>query len=167
MDWLPNINNNEDKTWIPRVPSCFLNALFTNQLIQIVLPGTQKRCYTYIDDAVEGILSVVNNWDKCRGEILNIGNPKNEVTIELLAGIMCSKWNELTGRSPKNIVYISGENLYGIGYEDSERRLFSNQKMKLLTGWEANITIEETIGKTVSKAIEVYKNYEGSCIRSS
>tara|TARA_R100001244_G_scaffold7447_1_gene9594 strand:+ start:61 stop:441 length:381 start_codon:yes stop_codon:yes gene_type:complete len=122
----------------------------------IVRPGTQKRCYTYIDDAVQGIISIVNNWSKCRGEIINVGNPNNETTIDQLAHLMGNSWLELTGEVAKVPIYVDGVDLYGKGYEDSERRLFSDEKMKRLTGWEAKIDLDTTIDMTVKAAKEEY-----------
>lgn len=159
LDWLPDIDNaiSVDKTWIPRVPSCFLNSLLTGKPMTIVNPGTQQRCYTHIDDAVNGIVSIYDNWSKCKGQILNIGNPNNETTINYLAEKMNYEWKTITGLDTIDPVYIDGVDLYGEGYEDSERRLFSNKKMKELTGWEAQIGLDETIHRTVKDAIEVYR----------
>jgi UDP-apiose/xylose synthase len=158
LDWLPDIHKDvsTERPWIPRVPSCFLNALLSSKPMTIVRPGSQKRCYTYIDDAAQGIISIVDNWSKCRGEILNIGNPNNETTIDGLAYLMSKSWLELTGEEPKSPIYVDGVDLYGKGYEDSERRLFSDEKMKRLTGWEAQIDLDTTIDITVKAAKEEY-----------
>lgn len=158
IDWLPDIDKaiSQYKTWIPRVPSCFLNALLTNQKLQIVNPGTQQRCYTHIDDAINGLLAIEDNWNTCKGEIINLGNPKNEISIEGLAGKMQSIYFEITNKSPKGVSYIDGEKLYGKGYEDSERRLFSDDKMKKLTGWKAAMNLEQTLRSTIKDAIDAF-----------
>jgi UDP-apiose/xylose synthase len=167
IDWLPDIHDaiSKDKTWIPRVPACFLNSLFMKKPMTIVNPGTQSRCYTHIDDAVLGILSVVDNWDKCSGEIINIGNPDNEINIETLAKKMSTEWKSQMGERAKRPKHIDGTKFYGKGYEDSNRRLFSDAKMRKLTGWKASMGINETIRTTVKDAIEVFKSHEDNSIR--
>jgi len=40
------------------------------------------RSYTYIDDVIDGMISVLDNIEKCNGEIFNIGNDKSTTTGE-------------------------------------------------------------------------------------
>jgi nucleoside-diphosphate-sugar epimerase len=52
-----------------------------------VLPlyeGSERhvRSYTYVGDAVEGIVAVLDRWDRCVGEILNIGTDSTITTGE-------------------------------------------------------------------------------------
>jgi nucleoside-diphosphate-sugar epimerase len=158
MDWLPDMNLNQDKKWIPRLPACFINALFYSKNIMVVKPGSQKRCYTYIDDAIEGIYSIVQNWESCSkvGKLFNIGNPDNEMSIKNLAKLYQTTWERLTGKKPSKIKYVSGRKYYGEGYEDSERRLFSNKRIKQFTGWEASVGISQTVEFVISNAIANY-----------
>jgi UDP-glucuronate 4-epimerase len=53
------------------------------QLIRALLQGTplplfegsesHRRSYTYIDDILDGLIAVLDRWDRCAGEIFNIG----------------------------------------------------------------------------------------------
>jgi len=155
IDWLPHLNQN-DKYWKPRLPSCFLSALLNNTPIHIVKPGTQKRCYTYIDDAIDAIFAILDNWDKCNKQILNIGNVNNETTIEGAADLMCKAYSHITNKEPQIPVYIDAEDYYGKGYEDSERRFPDLNKIKRLTNWEAKINLNETFYRTVENGIKEY-----------
>lgn len=159
MDWLEFIPENNDKRWIPRLPACFMNNLIQRLPLNVVLPGTQRRCYTYIGDAVEGILSIVNNWSKCSGEIINVGNTQNETTILDMAKLFIQYYSDISGDDPITIKYIDGIELYGNGYEDSERRLFSDDKMIRLTGWRAKIDLESTVRLTIENSLKIYFNY--------
>jgi UDP-glucuronate 4-epimerase len=38
------------------------------------------RSYTYIDDAIEGLVRVLERWDRCVGEIINIGTDRTITT---------------------------------------------------------------------------------------
>jgi nucleoside-diphosphate-sugar epimerase len=155
MDWLPSMEKNKNIKWIPRLPACYLNSLFYNETIKVVEPGTQKRCYTHIDDAVDGLYSILENWNKTKGEVLNVGNSKNETTILNIAKLFSKSW-EKVGKKPKKIVKIDGEILYGKGYDDSERRLFDDEKMYKLTKWKAKISLEATVDKIVNDALLNY-----------
>ena len=41
-----------------------------------------QRSYTYVDDAVEGVLAVLDRWDRCAGEVFNIGTEATITTGE-------------------------------------------------------------------------------------
>jgi UDP-apiose/xylose synthase len=158
MDWLPSMNKN-NKKWIPRLPACHLNSLLHNEPLRVVKPGTQKRCYTLIDDAAEGLVSISEAWYKTRGQVLNVGNPSNETTIENLTLLYSKWWTDLTGTDSPEIVFVDGEKLYGNGYEDCERRLFDDSKMFNLTGWRAATNLENTVKKIIQDAIVNYKPF--------
>ncbi len=40
------------------------------------------RSYTYVDDAVDGLVAVLDHWDRCAGEIFNIGTDTTITTGE-------------------------------------------------------------------------------------
>jgi len=157
IDWLPDLNKC-DKYWRPRLPSCFLNSLLTNTPFNIVLPGTQRRCYTHIDDAINAITLIVANWDKCKNEIINIGNPKNEISVIEAAISMLDKYNELCETTKEfkfNSVY--GQDYYGQGYEDCERRIPDISKINRLTKWYPRINLNSAFELTIKHALEKYK----------
>jgi len=41
-----------------------------------------RRSYTYVDDAVDGLVAVLARWERCTGEILNIGTDQAITTGE-------------------------------------------------------------------------------------
>jgi UDP-glucuronate 4-epimerase len=41
---------------------------------------THVRSYTCIDDAIEGLVAVLERWDRCVGEIFNIGTDRTITT---------------------------------------------------------------------------------------
>lgn len=161
MDWLPDMNTNIDNKWKPRLPACILNGLFSKKPLQIVLPGTQKRCYTYIDDAIEGLWSIVKCWDSCKNQTFNVGNKNNEINIENFIRIYKNIWNYNCPNDFKNsfeFVYVSGNDFYGEGYEDCERRMFDDTKMRTLANWMPRIALLPAIEKTVQSALINYKD---------
>ena len=159
IDWIPSLDMCENE-WKPRVYSCFMDNLLKNEYLQIVNPGTQQRCYCDIDDAIKGLIAIMNNWDKCKNRIINIGNPNNETTIIDLAKLMIKKYNELTiNEFNKGMILVNSELFYGSEYEDSERRMPSINLIKRLTGWEPKIDLENMIEKSIKKTLEWIKNW--------
>src|SRR5207302_10938137 len=116
-----------EKEGIPRVFSFFMDALQNGTLMKLVNVGTARRCYTYIDDAVECTYRIVENpGGVCDRQILNIGSPQNEISIRQMAETMREIYEEKF-RDPEvrlpEIVSVSGEEFYGEGYDDSDRRI--------------------------------------------
>lgn len=153
MDYVPGVDGNG----IPRVLACFFNALRTGNPIKVVDGGSAKRVLTYIDDAINAIFKVILNPDKSIGEIFNIGNPENEISILDLAKLMRTTYAEITGKNKyaeHPIMNVSARDFYGDGYEDCNRRVpdISNAKKKL--GWIPTIDLETTVKRT----LEFYNN---------
>jgi nucleoside-diphosphate-sugar epimerase len=52
------------------------------------------RSYTYVDDSIDGLLAVLGNWEKCVGQIFNIGTDATITTgegIEIVQQILGKK----------------------------------------------------------------------------
>ena len=147
----------------PRVFSHFMDSLlYGNKPMQLVDGGKVYRAYTYIDDAVDCIVRVIENKNNnCDGEIFNVGQPENELTIAELAEKMRDIFDEhfrQEGDPPRpEIVSISGEDFYGEGYEDCDRRIADVTKAKTLVGWEAKYGIDEVIYKTMEYFVSEHR----------
>ncbi len=149
IDYLPS-----ETDGIPRVFSYFMEALLTGTQMKLVNGGTHRRCYTYIDDAVECIYRIVENpGNVCDQQIFNIGSPKNEVTIRQLAETMreiyAEKFKKPNVPLPE-IVKVTGEEFYGKGYEDSDRRIPDISKARTLLGWEPKFGLRELLERTIA-----------------
>ena len=153
MDFIPGI----DGEGIPRVVACFMKALFSGEPLKLVDGGKNRRSFTYINDAIDAIVTVIANPDKAKGHVFNIGNPKNETTIENLAFLMKRLYETLV--SPKQtseIVNVSSEEFYGKGYEDCDRRIPDITKARTLLQWEPKMGLEEALAKTIKGFIRDY-----------
>jgi len=135
IDFLPH-----ERQGIPRVFSFFMDALLNGTKMQLVNGGTSRRCYTYIDDAVEcAYRIVVNPAGVCDRQIFNIGSPGNEISIRQMAEMMRDIYAENFRDSSAplaEIVSISGDEFYGVGYDDSDRRIPDITKARTLLKWE-------------------------------
>lgn len=130
-----------------RVMSRFIVQALSGKPITVIGDGKQTRCFTYVDDVVDGLVKCATN-PKAEGEIFNIGNPQ-EITILDLAYLVKS----VVG-SKSEIIHIDSKNLYGSGYEDIPRRVPDISKAKQLLNFLPTIAIEEGLKKTV----EWFKN---------
>lgn len=155
MDFIPGI----DGEGIPRVIACFMEALLFHKPLKLVDGGKNRRCFTYIDDAVDAIMLILQNPEKAKKQIFNVGNPENETTISDLASLMIELFSEMNlkqSSSPITTEVISSHDFYGNGYEDSDRRLPDISKIHTLLGWTPKTSLRDALRATISAYIEEY-----------
>lgn len=125
-----------------RVISRFIIQALSGKQITVVGDGEQTRCFTYIDDVIDGLIKCAAN-PNADGHIFNIGNPQ-ETNIMNLACII----KEITG-SKSEIVCVDPKKVYGSGYEDIPRRAPDISKAIRLLGFTPKIDIEDGLKKTI------------------
>lgn len=118
--------------------SIFVQRALKNETIQIHGDGTQIRAWCYIDDMVNGTLSVMEH-PKAIGESFNIGNQEAVVTVYGLAKMVKQV---LGSQSP---ITFSGRSTV-----DVELRVPAVRKARELLGFEAEVGLEEGIKRTAS-----------------
>jgi UDP-apiose/xylose synthase len=148
IDFLPH-----EKEGIPRVFSFFMDALLNGTQMKLVNGGSQRRCYTYIDDAVECSYRIVQNpGGVCDRQIFNIGSPLNEISIRQMAHTMSEIYSQQF-RDPSvplpEIVSVPGEEFYGVGYDDSDRRIPDITKARTLLKWEPTWSVRDILETTM------------------
>jgi UDP-apiose/xylose synthase len=151
-----------EKEGIPRVFSFFMDALLNGTEMKLVNGGTARRCYTYIDDAVECTYRIVENpGGVCDRQIINIGSPNNEVSIrqmaEMMRDIYAGHFRDPSIRLPE-IVSVTGEEFYGVGYDDSDRRIPDIHKARTLLGWEPKWGIHDILETTMRYYVSNYRS---------
>jgi len=148
IDYLPG-----DTDGVPRVFSYFMEALLEGTPMRLVDGGNQRRCYTFIRDAVECVSRIVDNpGGACDRQIFNIGSPENEVSIRELAVLMRELYARNfapAGAKLPEIVDVSAESFYGEGYEDSDRRIPDIEKARKLLGWNPKTSVPEMLMPTM------------------
>ena len=158
IDYLPS-----EEAGNPRVFSHFMDSLlYGNRPIKLVDGGEAYRAYTYIDDAVDCIVRIIEDKNNnCDGQIFNIGQPDNELKIKEMAVKMCDMFDEhfrQEGDPPRpEIISVSGEEFYGKGYEDCDRRIANVDKAKTLLGWEPKYDLDEVIFKTMEYFVNEFR----------
>jgi nucleoside-diphosphate-sugar epimerase len=157
IDYLPS-----ERTGNPRVFSHFMNALLYGTPMRLVNGGNCYRAYTYITDAVDCIELILRNANGvCSRQIINIGSPGNETSIRELAETMCDifdkEFRQPSDPWPPQIVSVSGEEFYGRGYEDCDRRIPDISKARKLLGWEPRYELRPLLTKTMAYFVERHR----------
>ena len=129
------------------------DILYTGK-INLVGGGAQKRSFIWVEDGIDGLLTIIKNENgKANGEIFNLGNPNNHYSIKELAQMIVEEMKNYPQFADKanavELVEIPAAQYYGKNYDDMQDRLPSVEKMKDLLGWQADTTLREAIRLTL------------------
>lgn len=124
---------------IPR----FVDWALAGEPIQVYGTGGQSRCFCHVADSVRAIIGLVNE-PAAEGEIINVGNDE-EITIENVA----LQIKAMTGSSSE-IVHVPYDEAYAPGFEDMQRRVPDISKIRRVTGWQPQITLEQTLAQVIA-----------------
>jgi nucleoside-diphosphate-sugar epimerase len=119
---------NTAKEGSSRVITQFLGHIVRGEPIQLVDGGTQKRAFTYIDDGISALMSIIANPNGvASGRIYNIGNPANNYSVRELATMMlalAAKYPEYRDNAAAvRLVETTAGAYYGSGYQDVQNRV--------------------------------------------
>ena len=117
-----------------RVVTNFIVQALKNENITIYGDGSQTRSFSYVEDTVAGIISLMNSSEY---DVFNIGNP-NEMTV----GQLAEKIIELTD-STSQIKYLELPN------DDPKQRKPDITKAKTKLNWEPKVNLEDGLTKTI------------------
>lgn len=133
MDFVPGV----DGEGIPRVLASFMNALLRGQELSLVDGGRQRRAFMSVGDLVEATCRILERPRVCDGEIFNLGNPHNNVSIAELGQLLATAFTaRVPHAKPARFRHVSAEAFYGPGYDDSEARIPDINKARDLLDWE-------------------------------
>ena len=105
--------------------------------------GTQTRCFTDVQDVV-GQLAALADEPGAVGEVFNVGNDREEVKILDLA----RRVKDLTG-SKSAITLVPYEKAYEEGFEDMMRRVPDLTKLRKLTGYEPQVSLDQILERVI------------------
>ena len=87
FNWVgPHLDNVlEPKEGSSRLFTQFISNVIHGKPLQLVDGGRQRRSFTFIDDAIDCLMRIIENKDGVASrQIINIGNPANDVSVEQL-----------------------------------------------------------------------------------
>lgn len=108
--------------------------------------GNQFYSYTYVADAVSGLLTVLLKGE-C-GEAYNIADEKSDITLKDLAGV-------IAGCTKKKVVFQIPEAVEAAGYSRATKARLDNTKIQSL-GWKAKYDIKSGIERTINILTEIH-----------
>lgn len=108
--------------------------------------GTQYYSYTYVCDAVSGLLTVLLNGEN--GEAYNIADSKSDIMLKDLAQIVA----EVCGTK---IVYELPDSVEKAGYSTATKARLNGNKVRKL-GWEMRYDIKSGICRTIEILKSIY-----------
>ncbi len=153
-----------------RVVTQFIGSILRDEPIKLVNGGHQKRCFLYIDDGIDCLLRIIENkGGVCDKEIINIGNPDNNITIKELAAKIKRIFEQHPLVKSKivqkkvKIENVSQEKFYGEGYQDVTFRVPSIKKAKALLGWTPKYGTDSALSKTIDYYIKEYVEDKKRC----
>ena len=153
MDYLPGI----DGEGTPRVLACFMAQLLRGEPLQLVDGGSQKRAFMAASDMVEAVCRVVERKAACNGQILNLGNPHNNLSIAELAEQLAGAFSRLVPEAPApRFQAVPAAEFYGEGYDDTGERIPDIRKARALLGWEPQVSLSDMLPAIVRDYVDRY-----------
>lgn len=117
----------------------FLDDLKKNKKIRVFNKGHMMRDFTYIDDVIKGIISLINFKMKKNHDVINIGKGKPDQLMELIKLIEVNYKKKFKIEYTKNIP------------NGDIKKTFSNvNKAKKLIKWKPKVNLDEGIKRFVN-----------------
>ena len=120
-----------------RVIPNFIQQALRNEPITIYGDGKQTRSFCYVDDLVEGMISLMLS-DTAKSETVNLGNPVEKTMLELAELIK--------NAAQSNSIFEFGK----LPGDDPSRRSPDISKAKSMLSWEPKVLFETGLQKTIA-----------------
>ncbi|HNR03603.1 MAG TPA: SDR family oxidoreductase [Bacillota bacterium] len=127
-----------------RVVSNFIVQALKGENISIYGDGSQTRSFCYVDDLLEGLISMMNTSKDINGPI-NLGNPEEYNMLELAEKVI-----KLTGSSSKLIFKELPE-------DDPKKRKPDISLAESVLGWKPSIAVEDGLIRTIGYFSELIR----------
>ncbi len=141
---------NTAKEGSSRVITQFLGHIVRGEPIKLVDGGTQKRTFTYIDDGISALMTIIANpGGIASGKIYNIGNPANNYSVRELATMMLElartypEYRDLA--SKVELVDTTADQYYGRGYQDVQNRVPKIDNTRADLDWQPCVPMDEAV----------------------
>ena len=119
----------------------FIAAAMRKQPITVFGDGLAKRAFTHVRDIANGCYLAMQS--QTNGEVFNLGNPANKMTIIELARMV----KENT-KSESEIRYVDPKSIYGELYEEASDKFPDASKSMNTLGWNPRHDISSVIFET-------------------
>lgn len=120
----------------------FVLQALSGRPITVFGDGTQTRCFTFVDDTVEGTIRA-GLEERAVGEVFNIGDNREIAVVELAHRI-----RDLAG-SNSEVVFVSYSQAFGQDFEEPARRVPDVTKAETMLGFRARVLLDDGLRKTI------------------
>ena len=122
--------------------------------VTLVGGGEQRRSFTWIGDGTDALMALLRNeGGRADGQIFNIGNPSNNVSIRELAETILGTMREMPRFAARTdgvrVVSVPAESYYRNGYDDMRNRVPCVDKIRNLLGWTPRVSLKESVRRTL------------------
>ncbi len=131
------------------IPNFFYWAM-TNQALPITGDGSETRDWTYVEDIVNGLLSMGIRKEAI-GEAINLGSAQDHQVIE-----MANLVNELTGNQ-EGIAYMARRN-----WDAKTKLLSSIEKARKMLDYQPQVSFKEGLKKTHNWFVDNWEDIQRS-----
>jgi nucleoside-diphosphate-sugar epimerase len=125
------------------IPS-FVKQALQGRPLTVFGDGTQSRCFTYVSDVVEQLVALAEE-PRALGEVFNVGNDREEITI----GDLARRVKARTG-AKSEVVLVPYDQAYEEGFEDMQRRVPDLAKLRALTGYVPKVQLDEILDRVIA-----------------
>lgn len=141
---------NTPKEGSSRVITQFLGHIAREEPIKLVDGGAQRRSFTYIDDGVDALMRIiVNAGGVASGQIYNIGNPRNNLSVRELAVRMlelAAEYPEYREHAAKvELIETTAAEYYGKGYQDMQQRVPKIANTCADLDWQPQVSMDDAL----------------------
>ena len=119
--------------------SQFIRKGIAGEDIVLKSAGTQFYSYTYVADAVSGLLTVLLKGET--GEAYNIADERSDIMLKDLAAV-------IAGIASKKVVFEIPDAVEAAGYSTATKARLDGSKLKSL-GWNAKYDIQSGMDRTI------------------
>jgi nucleoside-diphosphate-sugar epimerase len=133
-----------------RVVTQFLGHIARGEQIKLVDGGHQRRSFTDVSDGISALVSLIGNrGNVASGNIYNIGNPANDLSIRDLAELMLDIAMDFPeyrlSASKVRLVDVVSEHYYGKGYQDVKTRVPHIKNTQEDLQWHPQVDIRQAL----------------------
>ncbi|MGA0064871.1 MAG: NAD-dependent epimerase/dehydratase family protein [Ilumatobacteraceae bacterium] len=121
----------------------FMRQALDGEPLTVHGDGTQTRCFTFVDDTVDGTMRA-GFRDEALGGVFNVGNDVETVIADLARMII-----DLTG-SKSTVELVSYEKRYGPRFEDTKRRVPSLVRAREVLGYSPTVALRDGLQRTLA-----------------
>ena len=121
---------------IPR----FLRQALDNKPITVYGDGASKRTFTHVSDIVDSMFAIMES--NAKGEIFNVGNPNNVITIKELAYKIKS-----SVESESEVVFVNPKEIFGKDFDEAWNKIPNVDKIFKTVGWGPKYSLDYIINE--------------------